>query len=157
MTRIEPVFRVRNGAQTKLMSFATLKMLGYSTAGMPRMGDWSGEMQLGIRIGRGRTPSEEFFHPGRPAVIYDSARRTVPSYGEFTSSVYELDEPEYGCHLAVRYRARGAVDDSTRAPHLHDVLPGFDTKQKSYRRLERSEYHALVHEIESAPGFSRIR
>ena len=131
-------------------------MLGYSTAGMPRAGNWSSEMQLGIRIGRGRSPNEEFFHPGRKAVIYDSARRTVPSYGEFTSSVYPLEEPEHGCYLAVRYQARGAVDDSTTAPLLHDVLPGFDTKQKSYRRLERSEYEALVREIEAAPRFWRV-
>ena len=110
----------------------------------------------GHRISRNRRPNKEFFHAGRKGVIYDSKRRTVPVYGVFRSEVYELGEPEYGCHLAVRFQAFGVVRDSNDAPSLQDVLPGFDVKQKSYRRLERDEYEALVASIERSPGFESI-
>jgi hypothetical protein len=56
----------------------------------------------------------------------------------------------------VRFQASGVVKDSSAAPRLQDVLPGFDVKQKSYRRLERDEYAALVASIERAPGFEPI-
>jgi hypothetical protein len=135
------------------MSYATLKMLGYSHSGIGRSEDWADERQVGIRIARSRRPNSEFFHDGRLAVIYDSARKTVPIYGEFRSDPYELDEPEYGCHLAVRFQAAGVARDFSQAPRLHDVLPGFDVKQKSYRRLQRHEYQALVAAIQKAPGF----
>lgn len=138
------------------MSYATLKMLGYSRGGIGRSENWRDERQVGIRMGRSRRPNPEFFHSGRRAVIYDSQRRTVPVYGEFRSDVYELDEPEYGCHLAVRFQASGVVRDSNSAPRLQDVLPGFDVKQKSYRRLQRHEYEALVAAIERSPGFESI-
>jgi hypothetical protein len=137
------------------MSYATFKMLGYSWNGMDDAPDWSGLQKAGIRIRRGARPSPALFHPGRPVVIYDSKRRTIPAYGRFTSDVFPLEPPEHGCALAIWFLASAAIDHSGAAPRLHDVLPGFDTRQKSYRKLERHQYEALVEAIDGAPAVRR--
>jgi hypothetical protein len=138
------------------MSYATLKMLGYSTSGIEDSPDWTTQHRLGIRIRQGANPSPALFHPGQPAVIYDSRRRTAPAHGEFTSNVFPLDPPEHGCELGVAFQAHVALR-STEAPKLHDHLPGFDTQQKSYRKLTRDEYETLVGAIDATPGARRFR
>lgn len=117
--------------------------------------DWHEPQEVGIGIRRNATPSPELFHHGQPAVIYDTARGTIPAHGEFTSDVFPLEPEKHGCHLAVNFRARAAIPRSEDAPRLQDILPGFDVRQKSYRRLAREEYEALVRAIEGAPQVRR--
>jgi hypothetical protein len=120
-----------------------------------RCAELADDQEIGIRIRKGAMPSEELFHVGQDAVIYDSKRGTIAAHGHFTSGVIELDPPKYGCHLAIMFRARAAVPSSQDAPSLHDVLPGFDTRQKSYRKLTVDQYELLRNAIDQHPAVKR--
>jgi hypothetical protein len=135
-------------------TYATLKMLGYSRkgGGIPRQMSWgAGEIGAGIRIPRGKNPSSTLFHDGQRVVIYDSQERTVPSYGRFVGSVYDVEPPEHGCHLAIKYRADGGIGAVSTAPKFH-ALVDLRTAQGSYRGLHREEYERLVAAIQAHHG-----
>jgi hypothetical protein len=78
--------------------------------------------------------------------------RTVVAHGQFTSDPYELDQPEHGCHLAIRYELDGWIPGQRSAPPLAAHVD-LSVRQGSYRGLDKDELNQLVAAIRAHPAY----